>query len=145
MRNDFTPSPGRFGTHPLVQGVAFPTLPNTGTIRVALPIPKKSCLFDRAVINQFGLGTHGSTATVTIVKTDSGNSNADLSLTAAVDLTSATQTAKVPYAIVALTSLTDTQLMLHDGDGLYAVFTTGGTTSAQPTAASVTAELFLLK
>jgi hypothetical protein len=143
--NFFRPKPGRFGVAPyVVPGRCVGTIANSTTTTFNFgAVPPKSYI-NRAVISSNVLATSGGAVTGVLQKYDA-SANAAVVLTAATSILTGTLVAREGVEVALLSTLTDAQRTLDEGDTLQFVVTAASTMTGQPTDLMVNVECLSLE
>ena len=113
----FKPKPGRFGIHPVFAQAALSALTANATVTNYIPTPKRKCYIERITYHASTMAADADgTVLATVTKWDD-SAQAAVALTASTSLEGLT--AKKATEIALLSTLTDAQLTLDEGDTLY--------------------------
>jgi hypothetical protein len=138
MANYYSPKPGRFGTIPMPYNSGRL---NTGTLAAGTQthniggLPTKSQVW-RASLCAETFPTAATSCQVTLFKMTGATA---LALTSALDINA--KTADTPLQFTVLTTLTEAQRTITQGDSLRVSIVTVGAVSVQPDDVTVTVEL----
>lgn len=116
----FRPGPGRFGVQAaLIQGFNIANLTANTTTRVDIgPAPRKSFL-DRVMVSQSTLVADADGTVLATVKKYDASADASVTLSSALSLEADAQVASEGKLFTLLSTLTDAQRTLDEGDVLY--------------------------
>lgn len=134
--------------HALVQSGIFGTgglaLTASATTQLRVPTPFRRCWIERISLSSGGLVDGAGTELATVFKRDNV-AGANVALTAATDLEVALQVANKVSRIPFLTTLTDGQRTLQEGDQIYVDIVSSGAITTQPTHSAFVFELLVLE
>lgn len=143
MKNYFSPKGSRFGIAPAFVGrVVTAALTATGTDTLFIPRPNRLSRILGLSVSTDTVPVNAAANTAIFYKYDA-SADAAIALCAATDLE--TLVTKEGRTVALLSTLTDAQLMLDDGDTLYVVTTQGGAQTTQPTNLYFAVELAVLE
>lgn len=136
---------GRFGITPaFVHGKqADAGITASATVVVPVGTPHRKLFVEKAGVLMVTLPAGSAAITATLQKKPVGT--AAVALTAATSLVVATQTAYVVGNAVILSTLTDGQRIINEGDSLYWDLTAAGTVTTQPVGFIGTVEVSILE
>lgn len=136
---------GRYGTEvAFVSGQQLDAgITASATVKMVIASPYRKAYIERASVNAEVLPIGSLAITATLYKKRAGA--AAVALTAAIDLKVATQTALVSGVMALLSTLTDADRLMLEGDTLYADLTAAGTVTTQPVGLHITVELAVLE
>lgn len=136
---------GRFGTHPaFAHGRQLDAgITASATVKVPIATPYRRSFIERFGVSAVTLPIGGAAITAILQKKPVGA--AAVALTAGIDLTVTTQTALQVGLGALLSTLTDAQRVLNEGDYLYVDVIAAGTVTTQPVGLQFSVELLVLE
>lgn len=136
---------GRFGTVPaFFKGKQLDAgITASATVKMIIATPYRKAFVERASVVAETLPIGGAAITATLYKKPVGATA--IALTGAIDLKVATQTALVSGLMALVSTLTDAQRVINEGDILYADLTAAGTVTTQPVGLQIIVEVAVLE
>lgn len=141
MRNHFQPKPGRYGTMPeVISGKQLDAgITASATTNISIATPRRKAILARISIHFETVPIGGAAITGKLRKKPVGSAAIDL--TAAFTLTGLT--AQLVIDVPLLTTLSELQAIVQEGDYLFFAVTAAGTVTTQPVGMTVSVELLI--